>query len=84
MEEVTRREFMENFSMKFTPKENTSWRRQVYLKDADGNQYDGVINWDADDGYEMYWWTDRPAMAYRPEFAYILDSITNDLEKENA
>lgn len=62
-------------------KKNTGWRKEVRLRDKNGNEYNLTLNWNEDIGYQAYWPDDdMPPLADRPEFEYIVDSITTDME----
>jgi len=76
MQEVTEKELLDTFMVQSEHSKVTSWRRFVVLNDGD-NEFMGTLTWDSDDGYKMVWWNDIPAMSERPEFEYVLDSITN-------
>lgn len=78
--EVTQDEFMDTFVILDSEKSTTAWRKRVTLRDANGNTYKLVLNWDEDNGYMAHWNSDIPAMANRPEFEYIVDSILTDME----
>jgi len=79
--EVTQDEFMETFVIHNSNKFITAWRKDVRFRDANGKEYELILNWDEDNGYLAYWPNDdKPSMADRPEFEYIVDSITADME----
>ena len=81
MKEVTQDEFMDTFVIHDSQKVYTSWRKEIRLRDANGNEYELVLSWDENAGYISYWVDDiKPDMADRPEFEYIVDSITTDME----
>lgn len=78
--EVTQDEFMDTFVIIDCKKVNTGWRKLVDLRDASGQTYHLVLNWDENLGYSAYWEGKKPAMADRPEFEYVVDSIVTDME----
>jgi hypothetical protein len=81
MSEVTKTELESKFMIQHTRTQVTSWVKYIVLNDGSlKGEYSGRLRWDADDGYEMFWETVPPKMAERPEFEYILDSITQDRE----
>lgn len=79
--EVTQDEFMDTFVIIDSVKQETAWRKRVRFRDANGKEYYLVLNWDEDNGYLAHWPNDdRPKMADRPEFEYVIDSILSDME----
>lgn len=76
MQEVTEKELLDTYMVQSERAIVTAWRRFVVLNDGD-NEFMGTLTWDSDDGYRMCWWNDIPVMSERPEFEYVLDSITN-------
>jgi hypothetical protein len=81
MSEVTKRELEDKFVIQHTRTQTTSWVKYLELSDrTTGKEYTGRLKWDTDTGYEIIWDTQRPKMAERPEFEYILDCITEDRE----
>jgi len=77
MHEVTQEELLDKYMVQSERSKVTRWSRFVSLNDGDGEEHNGILTWDANDGYSMYWWDTSPAMAERPEFEYVLDCITN-------
>lgn len=78
--EVTQDEFMDTYVIIDSTKKETSWRREIKFRDANGKQYELTLSWDEDLGYATWWEGDKPAMADRPEFEYVVDSIVSDME----
>ena len=79
--EVTKAELESKFMIQHTRTQITSWVKYIVLNDGSiKGEHHGRLKWDADDGYEMLWETPPPKMAERPEFEYVLDSITQDRE----
>jgi hypothetical protein len=78
--EVTITELMDTYMISSDEKMSTGFTKSIILNDGT-NQYSGRLHWDSNDGYRMMWDGDRiPKEAYRPEFEYVLDCIT-DLER---
>jgi len=75
--EVTRKELLDKYMVQSSGIQSTGWTKQIILHNGSVNgQYVGRLHWDSHDGYSMYWDTPAPPEADRPEFEYILDSIT--------
>ena len=77
--EVTITELMDKNMISSDEKMSTGFTKSIILNDGT-NQYSGRLHWDSHDGYSMAWDTSSPPEAYRPEFEYVLDCIT-DLER---
>lgn len=77
---VTQDEFMDTFVILDSRSMQTAWRKLVKLRDANGETYQLVLNWDENLGYAAHWEGRKPAMADRPEFEYVVDSILTDME----
>jgi hypothetical protein len=54
----------------------TSWVKDVIFIVDGITRYEGRLRWNENDGYEMFWDDKVPLEADRPEFNYILDSLT--------
>ena len=78
MAEVTREEILSKYMVQSSGIESTGWTKHIRLHTgAINGEYTGRLHWDSNDGYTMIWDNDRaPKEAYRPEFEYVLDSIT--------
>jgi hypothetical protein len=77
MAEVTREEILRKYMVLSGKKETNGWAKHIRLHTGGKDEYVGTLYWDSNDGYRMYWDDDKiPAEAYRPEFEYVLDSIT--------
>ena len=76
--EVTRTEILNKYMVQSTGIATTGWTKYIVLDTgATNGRYSGRLHWDSNDGYRMFWDDERiPNEAYRPEFEYILDSIT--------
>jgi hypothetical protein len=76
-EEVTTTEILSKYTVLSGKQETNGWTKYIRLH-ADGkDEYAGRLHWDTHDGYSMYWDDDKiPVEAYRPEFEYVLDCIT--------
>mgnify|MGYP003650908070 CR=1 FL=1 len=77
MQEVTERELLDTYMVQSAGTKVTSWSRFITLNDGSKEEYNATLRWDENDGYWVEWYDGKPAMADRPEFEYILDSITN-------
>ena len=77
--EVTITVLMDKYMISSDEKMSTGVTKSIILNDGT-NQYSGRLHWDSHDGYSMAWDTSSPPEAYRPEFEYVLDCIT-DLER---
>jgi hypothetical protein len=76
--EVTREEILNKYMVQSSGIESTGWTKYIILNTGAVNgEYTGRLHWDSNDGYTMVWNNDRaPKEAYRPEFEYVIDSIT--------
>lgn len=76
--EVTREEILNKYMVQSSGIATTGWTKYIILNTGSPNgQYIGRLHWDSNDGYTMFWDNDKaPKEAYRPEFEYVLDSIT--------
>jgi len=61
-------------SSRITP---TSWVKDISFIVDGLTRYEGRLRWNENDGYEMFWDDRIPPEADRPEFEYILDSLTS-------
>ena len=74
--EVSVMELLDKYMISSDGKTSTGFTKSIILNDGT-NQYSGRLHWDSNDGYTMVWNNDRaPKEAYRPEFEYVIDSIT--------
>lgn len=74
--EVTIHEIMNKYMVSCSGITSTGWTKHIMLNDG-VNQYSGKLQWDSNMGYD--WYSDggnMPPEAYRPEFEYVLDCIT--------
>ena len=76
--EVTREEILNKYMVQSSGIQSTGWTKQIRLHTGGINgEYTGRLHWDSNDGYRMMWDNDiMPKEADRPEFEYVLDSIT--------
>ena len=77
-QEVTQGEMLESFTIKQRMRRETGWAKDFELVNGARTLFAGRLIWDENYGYEILWDTDKPDMADRPEFEYILDSILED------
>lgn len=80
MSEVTYDEIVSKYDIQLKKELTTAWVKDITLTDATGEVTELRLFWSMDDGY----WilsikNDIPEMN-RPEFEYILDSITEDMK----
>ena len=76
--EVTVSEMNESFDIHQNRRLETAWVKDVSLVDGARKLFTGRLRWDENQGYDMIWDDDKPEMANRPEFEYVLDSILED------
>lgn len=76
--EVTVDEMLEAFNVKQRLRRETSWAKDFELVNGARKLFAGRLLWDENYGYDVIWDTERPEMANRPEFEYVLDSILED------
>jgi len=81
--EVTREEMQREFQIVCTKTAPTGFVKHLTITDRDGIVYGCRLYWDEHDGYGIYWDNGIPPMSERPEFEYILDSITEDSNANN-
>ena len=76
-QEVTGEELLSLYNIASEDPRITSWVKDIMLTNsATHYRYEGRLRWDEHNGYEMFWDTDAPPIADRPEFEYILDCLT--------
>ena len=72
-------EVLSTFEVNISWPDLTGWKKRFSLVDDNNVKYTGRLYWDEDDGYRVYWDDDKfPDMANRPEFEYVLDSISTN------
>jgi hypothetical protein len=76
--EVTVDEMNKAFNIKQRLRRETAWAKDFELVDTNRKLFGGRLLWDENYGYDVIWDTDKPEMANRPEFEYVLDSILED------
>ena len=76
--EVTVSEMNDAFNVKQRMRRETGWVKDFELVDTNRKLFAGRLMWDENYGYDVIWDTEKPDMADRPEFEYILDSILED------
>ncbi len=88
--EVTMDEILAKYHVQLKKELTTAWVKDIILEDATGEKFEIRLHWDIDSGY---WLSHNPAVPpiklpeqNRPEFEYVLDSITEDqkIDKEAA
>jgi len=75
-QEVTGEELQNKYMIQSSHPVVTSWVKDVMFIVDGLTRYEGRLRWDANNGYEMFWDDRTPPEADRPEFEYILDSLT--------
>lgn len=77
MQEVTGEELLNKYMIQSSHPVVKSWVKQFILNtgEVDG-EYTGRLYWNDDDGYSIVFDHNTPPEADRPEFNYILDSLT--------
>ena len=76
--EVTVSEMSEAFDIKQRVRRETGWVKDFELVNGARKLFAGRLMWNEDFGYDVIWDTEKPEMANRPEFEYVLDSILED------
>lgn len=76
--EVTVNEMNESFNIKQRMRRETGWVKDFELVNGARMLFAGRLMWNEDFGYDVVWDTEKPEMADRPEFEYVLDSILED------
>jgi len=77
--EVTVSEMNELFNINQHRRRETGWVKDFELSNGNRKEFfAGRLSWDENYGYDIIWDTDKPEMANRPEFEYVLDSILED------
>ena len=78
MDEVTRGEILSKYVVESKGIATTGWTKYITLHtDGKDKKYTGRLHWDSNDGYNMVWDDNKmPEEAYRPEFEYVLDCIS--------
>lgn len=72
-------ELKEAFEVNIGWPKTLGWVKPFNLTDKSGVKFNGRLYWDANDGYSIYWDSERaPEMAHRPDFAYALDMYNID------
>lgn len=90
MSEVTIDEILTKYHVRLKKELTTAWVKDIILTDADGKDIEVRITWDMDRGYNLVHNPAIPPVTLpeqdRPEFEYVLDSITEDqkIDKEAA
>lgn len=90
LQEVTMDEILSKYHVTLKKEMTTGWVKDITLTNADGEKLEVRIYWDMDSGYSLIHNPIIPSSKLpeqdRPEFEYILDSITEDqkIDKEAA
>ena len=81
-DEVTRNEIASKYRVLPSGIMTTGWTKDIKMAmwGSTDWEYVGRLHWDSHDGYSIYWDTQQPPEADRPEFEYVLDSMT-EVEK---
>lgn len=77
---ITKQEMLDRFEVSQYRYEVTSYKRVFKLSDTNsGNEYSGVLYWDADDGFITFWDGLAPAeyLEY-DDFDYTVDAILGE------
>lgn len=78
---VSSEELLDKYGVVLTDKEDVGWVKKLSFVAEDGVPYKCALYWDIWDGYEIVWVGVPPKdlmdLADRPEFEYIVDSITD-------
>lgn len=85
IDEVSRNEIVSKYRVLPTGITTTGWTKDIKMAEWGSLewQYTGRLHWDSHDGYSIYWDTVAPPEADRPEFEYILDSITEGANEQS-
>ena len=75
-QEITGEELMSLYNIVSEDPRITAWVKDVMFIVDGITRYEGRLRWDEHNGYEMFWDDKTPPEADRPEFEYILDSLT--------
>jgi len=78
-QEVTGEELQNKYQISSSHPKVKSWVKTFSLDAGSGGDekyYEGRLYWNDDDGYSIFWDGAIPEEADRPEFEYILDSLT--------
>lgn len=75
-QEVTGEELLSLYNIVSVEPKITSWVKDVMFIVDGITRYEGRLRWDENNGYEMFWDDKKPPQADRPEFEYVLDSLT--------
>jgi hypothetical protein len=75
-QEVTGEELQNKYVIQSSFPKVTSWVKDVFFLVDGLTRYEGRLRWNENDGYEVFWDDKTPPEADRPEFNYILDSLT--------
>jgi hypothetical protein len=84
IQEATAEDILALVDVKLVKRQEKGWVKAIILTDKTGQEIPVRLFWDDDDGYRMF--GDEPVPAYlweltnRPEFEYILDSLTNEVQ----
>lgn len=82
-DEVTMQEMKNAYKVIDYVREESAWVKHITMVDKDSNTvYTGRLYWDSHDGYDTAWDDAIPPQGMRPEFEYILDSMTEDMKNE--
>ena len=89
---VTKDEILNKYQVELVAFINPSWLKVIKFTDTNsGKVFAGNLYWNSSNGYVLYiepsFLRENPDMKNlmeRPELEYLLDSITNDKEKEYA
>lgn len=83
MNEVTQDELLSKYDVQLKKELTTAWVKDLILTDATGEEFNIRITWDMDKGYNCIHNSNvRIPEMDRPEFEYVLDSITEDMKHD--
>lgn len=78
--QVTMQEIKDTYSVIKYDRVESAWVKHITMVNkGSGTVYEGRLYWDSNNGYDTAWDDAIPPQGMRPEFEYILDSITEDM-----
>lgn len=86
MNEVTADEIWSSYDVKIRLRQDTAWVKHITLTNKAGRTFNVRLHWNENDGYRVACdeifgegFEEIASMFQRPEFEYVLDSITEDM-----
>ena len=78
--EVSQNEIINKYKIELQNKKITGWCKEVVMTHFQtGQSYVLRIYWDSHDGYSQMYDHGAPEEADRPEFEYVIDSLTENV-----